>query len=161
MQSIKHYLLWLALAITLLLVYVIEQQEDVETAGVIAPETTPKQQVKQAQNTPAEADFQLREHIIDRPKNLFAVLQKAEPEIVREQRVPQPAMPVNPYTYAGKLIENGEVKVFLTNGRKNYVVKTGDTLEDTWQIKSIESTEMILLNLPTQKQVSVQIGALL
>jgi hypothetical protein len=53
------------------------------------------------------------------------------------------------------------MRVFLTNGQKNYVVKTGDTLEDTWQVKSIESTEMILFNLPTQTQVSVQIGALL
>ena len=162
MQSIKNYLVWIGLAITLLLVYVIEQQEDdVEAVGVIAPEVTQVQQFKQTQQDTAEEDFQLRKQIIDRPKNLFEVPRVAEPEIALEQFMPQPAKPVNPYTYAGKLIEDGEVRVFLTNGRKNYVVKTGDTLEDTWHIKSIESTEMILLNLPTQTQVSVQIGALL
>uniref|UniRef100_I1XJA2 Uncharacterized protein n=2 Tax=Methylophaga nitratireducenticrescens TaxID=754476 RepID=I1XJA2_METNJ len=113
------------------------------------------------QNDVVDEDIQLRNRIIETPKNLFAVPQIAEPEIAVDPLPAQPVMPANPYIYVGKLIEDGEMRVFLTNGRKNYVVKTGDTLEDTWQVKSIESTEMILVNLPTQTQVSVKIGALL
>lgn len=144
------------------MVYWIEQQEDdIEAVEVKAPESVQVQTFQMTQNDVVDEDIQLRNRIIETPKNLFAVPQIAEPEIAVDPLPAQPVMPANPYIYVGKLIEDGEMRVFLTNGRKNYVVKTGDTLEDTWQVKSIESTEMILVNLPTQTQVSVKIGALL
>lgn len=162
MQSIKNYLLWIALAITLLLVYLVEQQDDaIETVEVVAPGSVKNQQINKTQHITPDDDFLLRKHITETPQNLFEVPRIAEPDIAVEHIHTAPALPVNPYIYVGKLIENGEMRVFLTNGRNNYVVKTGDTLEDTWQVKSIQSTEMILLNLPTQTQISVQIGAIL
>lgn len=162
MQSIKNYLVWIGLAITLLMVYLVEQQEeDIDAVEVRAPESVQVHPLQTTQINVPEDDFQLRKPIIETPGNLFEVPQIAEPEIPVDHQLAQPVMPANPYVYVGKLIEEGEMRVFLTNGQKNYVVKTGDTLEDTWQVKSIESTEMILFNLPTQTQVSVQIGALL
>ncbi|MCB2426952.1 hypothetical protein [Methylophaga pinxianii] len=162
MQSIKNYLVWIGLAITLLMVYLVEQQEDdIEAVEVRAPESVQVQPLLNTQIDTTNEDVQLRTPIIETPKNLFAVPQIAEPELAVDPQPSQPVMPANPYIYVGKLIEDGEMRVFLTNGQKNYVVKTGDTLEDTWQVKSIESTEMILVNLPTQTQVSVKIGALL
>lgn len=162
MQSIKNYLVWIGLAITLLMVYLVEQQEDdIDAVEVRAPESVQVQSFQPTRTDIAEDDFQLRKPIIETPGNLFEVPRIAEPEIAVNPQPAQPVMPTNPYVYVGKLIEDGEMRVFLTNGQKNYVVKTGDTLEDTWQVKSIESTEMILFNLPTQTQVSVQIGALL
>ena len=147
---------------TLLMVYWVEQQEkDLDAVEVRAPESVQVQTVQMTQLDTSEEEVQLRKPIIETPKNLFAVPQMAEPEITDAPQPVQPVMPANPYIYVGKLVENGEMRVFLTNGQKNYVVKTGDTLEDTWQVKSIESTEMILVNLPTQTQVSVKIGALL
>lgn len=162
MQSIKNYLVWIGLAITLLMVYLVEQQEeDIDAVEVRAPESVQVQPLQATQTGTTDEDFQLRKPIIEMPKNLFEVPRIAEPEMPVDPQPTQPMMPENPYVYVGKLIEDGEMRVFLTNGQKNYVVKTGDTLEDTWQVKSIESTEMILFNLPTQTQVSVQIGALL
>ncbi|PTB86490.1 hypothetical protein C9940_02135 [Pseudidiomarina aestuarii] len=162
MQSIKNYLVWIGLAITLLMVYLVEQQEeDVETVEVRAPESVQIQPLQTTQIDNTDDDVQLRKPIIETPGNLFEVPKIAEPEMPVDPQPAQAMMPTNPYVYVGKLIEDGEMRVFLTNGQKNYVVKTGDTLEDTWQVKSIESTEMILFNLPTQTQVSVQIGALL
>jgi len=161
-QSIKNYLVWIGLAITLLMVYLVEQQEeDIDAVEVRAPESVQVQSFQPTRTDIAEDDFQLRKPIIETPKNLFEVPRSAEPEMPVDHQPAQPVIPANPYVYVGKLIEDGEMRVFLTNGQKNYVVKTGDTLEDTWQVKSIESTEMILFNLPTQTQVSVQIGALL
>lgn len=162
MPSIKNYLVWIGLGITLLMVYWVEQQEkDLDAVEVRAPESVQVQTVQMTQLDRTNEDVQLRKPIIETPKNLFAVPQMADPEITVAPQPVQPVMPANPYIYVGKLVENGEMRVFLTNGQKNYVVKTGDTLEDTWQVKSIESTEMILVNLPTQTQVSVKIGALL
>lgn len=162
MQSIKNYLVWIGLAITLVVVYLVEQQkEEIDTVEVRAPESVQVQSFQVTQTDPTDEAIQLRELIIETPKNLFEVPRHAEPEIAVSPIPAQPVIPANPYIYVGKLIEDGEIRVFLTNGQKNYVVKTGDTLEDTWQVKAIESTEMILFNLPTQTQVSVQIGALL
>lgn len=162
MQSIKNYLIWIGLAITLLMVYWVEQQEDdIEAVEVRAPESVQVQTFQMTQNDVIDEDIQLRNRVIETPKNLFAVPQIAEPQIAVDPLPAQPVMPANPYIYVGKLIEDGEMRVFLTNGQKNYVVKTGDTLENTWRVQSIESTEMILVNLPTQTQVSVKIGALL
>ncbi len=162
MQSIKNYLVWIGLGITLLMVYWIEQQEeDVETVEVRAPESVQIQPVQTTQIDTTDEDVQLRKPIIETPGNLFEVPRIAEPEMPVDPQPAQPVMPANPYVYVGKLIEDGEMRVFLTNGQKNYVVKAGDTLEETWRVQSIESTEMILVNLPTQTQVSVKIGALL
>ena len=162
MQSIKNYLVWIGLGITLLMVYWIEQQEeDVETVEVRAPESVQIQPVQTTQIDTTDEDVQLRKPIIETPGNLFEVPRIAEPEMPVDPHPAQPVMPANPYIYVGKLIEDGEMRVFLTNGQKNYVVKAGDTLEETWRVQSIESTEMILVNLPTQTQVSVKIGALL
>ena len=162
MQSIKNYLVWIGLGITLLMVYWIEQQEeDIDAVEVRAPESVQVQPLQTTQIDTTDDDVQLRKPIIETPQNLFEVPRIAEPEMPVDPLPAQPVMPANPYIYVGKLIEDGEMRVFLTNGQKNYVVKTGDTLEDTWQVKSIESTEMILVNLPTQTQVSVKIGALL
>ncbi|HIC48165.1 MAG TPA: hypothetical protein EYM37_09870 [Methylophaga aminisulfidivorans] len=182
MQKLKDNLVWIGLALTLLLVVFVELQDepdnDTTEVVVVAPdhvqtqsEQKQTQQIqKQAVQTQetfvvAQSDnnsrFSLRKKIIDVPVDLFALPQaKQESQPIAVAPRP-PVPPVNPYTYVGKLIEDGEMRVFLTNGRENYVVQAGDTLEEVWQVKAIHSTEMILLNLPTQTQIRVEIGAVL
>ena len=180
MQKLKDNLVWVGLALTLLLVVFVELQDepdnDMNEVVVVAPDHVQTQsertqqiqkQAVQTQDTlvVVQADnnsrFTLRKKIIDVPVDLFALPQaKQESQPIAVAPRP-PAPPVNPYTYVGKLIEDGEMRVFLTNGRENYVVRAGDTLEKVWQVKAIHSTEMILLNLPTQTQIRVEIGAVL
>ncbi len=180
MQKLKDNLVWVALALTLLLVVFVEMQDEPDNSEtnvvVVAPDHVQTQSVHiqaiqeqaiQPQKNLATAktdnstEFALRKKIIEVPVNLFELpkpKQESQPVAVAPRA---PAPPVNPYTYVGKLIEDGEMRVFLTNGRDNYVVRAGDKLEGVWQVKAIHSTEMILLNLPTQTQIRVEIGAVL
>ncbi|MAX50833.1 MAG: hypothetical protein CMH22_02500 [Methylophaga sp.] len=185
MHKLKDNLVWVGLALTLLLVVFVEMQDGPDNSEtdvfVVAPDHVQTQSVQtqatqtqtiQSQTiqpqkslaiakTDNSTEFALRKKIIDVPVNVFA-LPKPKQEIQPVAVAPRaPATPVNPYTYVGKLIEDGEMRVFLTNGRDNYVVRAGDTLEEVWQVKAIHSTEMILLNLPTQTQIRVAIGAVL
>jgi len=184
MQKLKDNLVWVGLALTLFLVVFVELQDEPGNSEtdvvVVAPDhvqthsvqtQASQTQIIQSQTiqpqtlaiaeTANNSEFVLRKKIIDVPVNLFALpkpKQESQPVAVAPRA---PATPVNPYTYVGKLIEDGEMRVFLTNGRDNYVVRAGDTLEEVWQVKAIHSTEMILLNLPTQTQIRVAIGAVL
>lgn len=190
MQKLKDNLVWVGLALTLLLVVFVELQDepdnDMTEVVVVAPDhvQTQSEQTQQVQKQTIQSQsvqkqpvqtqgtlvvtqaddnnrFTLRKKIIDVPINVFALPQPKQESNPIAVAPRTPAPPVNPYTYVGKLIEDGEMRVFLTNGRENYVVRAGDTLEKVWQVKAIHSTEMILLNLPTQTQIRVEIGAVL
>ena len=158
-------MLWIGLAITLVLVYGISEQENNNDLGISQPL---KNDFTQAQVPnrihvikAVDETSLLRKEIIDTAINMFEVPSNEQETISIIDEPSAPPVPNNPYIYAGKLLENGEMVVFLTNGRDNYAVKNGDTLDDEWKVKAIHSTEMILLNLSTQTQISVQIGALL
>lgn len=162
---IKDNMVWIALAITLVLVYGISEQEDENDLSIsqaLKPDLTPAQVPSRVHVIKAVDETSLlRKEIMDSAINMFEV-PSSEQEAISIVAMPSaPPVPMNPYIYAGKLLENGEMVVFLTNGRNNYAVKSGDTIEDEWKVKAIRSTEMILLNLATQTQISVQIGALL
>jgi hypothetical protein len=163
MQSIKKYGVWLGLLITLVLVYVVEQGEgDADTLVTIADKEsfTSTPDIKTKPLT-AEKSFLLRERIVEAPTNLFSVSSMAQIEQVYDDQPSEPELPINPYRYVGKLVEGEEVIVFLTDGRKNYAVKTGDTLEGTWKVDFIKPPEMGLQFLPLQTHVRLQVGVLL
>lgn len=68
-------------------------------------------------------------------------------------------MPANPFIYAGKIIEDGSLVVFLIEGEKSHAVKSGDLIEDTWKVKSITPTTMTLKNIPLKIEIQMEIGA--
>jgi len=65
--------------------------------------------------------------------------------------------PPLPYSYAGKLEEDGSYIVFLTNENKNYAVRVGDTL-GSWHVKSIRPPSMIMRYMPLKIDVPLIIG---
>lgn len=158
-------MVWIGLAITLVLVYGISEQEDENDLSISQALTTDFTQAQVANRThvikAVDEPSLLRKEIMDTAINMFEVPTNEQEAISIIAMPSAPPVPMNPYIYAGKLLENGEMVVFLTNGQNNYAVKSGDTIDDEWKVKAIHSTEMILLNLASQTQISVQIGALL
>ena len=57
--------------------------------------------------------------IRDRPKNIFTTFGVAE-NAGAENIAPQKSAPVNPFVYAGKVVEDGKVTVFLLDGEKSH-----------------------------------------
>lgn len=161
MSRMKDSLLWLALAITLVLVFLVNQQEDeVMVSDGLAPAPRVAVTPQQPLTTEHEPRF-FRDTLVASTVDIFAVAQPVEENIPTQQRQAAPPTPANPFTYIGKLVEAGEVSIFLTNGRQKFVVKKGDIVDSNWKVIAIQATEMELLNLPTLTSVRVQIGALL
>lgn len=165
MQIIKDYLLWVVLMITLVLVYAVRQNDNsAEEFVVIQPRVSTQTYIPQTSQQPVimtrNDGFELRKKAIETPINLFD-MPVEEPAVVVYQSLTSTTqmVPTNPYRYVGKLLEDDDLHVFLTNGQNNFIVKTGDILNDEWKVTAMDSTEMVLLNIPTQTQITVQIGA--
>jgi hypothetical protein len=69
-----------------------------------------------------------------------------------------PPPPV-PFTYMGKMLDDGETVVFLTRGDRNYVVRKGATLDGQYRVDTIGPRTMVLTYLPAKARQSLEIGS--
>lgn len=166
MHFIKQYSVWLALGLTLIAsAWVSQQESDAPDAVVLVQQKTnvnsakPESMRSTANPSSALGDgVYKRLAINDTPQNLFTALASPEP-LSDEVASTGPLMPVNPFTYEGKLLENGKLIVFLTDGVRNHLVQVGDVLDDVWQIQSIQPPELTLKYIPLKTEIKMQIGA--
>lgn len=61
---------------------------------------------------------------------------------------PPPQAPPLPFSYMGKLLESGKTTVFLTKEDRNYIVRTGDTLDGTYGVETVDEDQAVLNYLP-------------
>lgn len=71
---------------------------------------------------------------------------------------PPPSAPPLPFAYMGKLIEDGQMTVFLTKQDRNYVVKTGDTIDGTYKVDEVSARMLTLTYLPLKIKQTLMIG---
>lgn len=67
-------------------------------------------------------------------------------------------VPPPPFVYIGKMIENGQAKVFLQEGETLYGVKRGDKLGSAYQVLAITNDQIRLLYRPMNLTQTVNIG---
>jgi hypothetical protein len=72
---------------------------------------------------------------------------------------PPPQAPPLPYTYVGKIMDGGQVIVFLAKQDRNYMVKEGETLDGIYRIDDINAGTMLFTYLPLNQQQILAIGA--
>jgi hypothetical protein len=169
MILIKKYGVWLALACTLMATLWVSTQEEAnelvvlnykESAKFTQPEhkKTGMEQSKVENQVMVNDNFKPRRTDNDVPKNIFTpyVAIQNSPEL---NKVPTRSLPNNPFVYAGKIIEDGALVVFLIDGNKSHAVRTGDVIEDTWKIVSITPPTMILKYMPLKIELQMEIGA--
>ena len=61
---------------------------------------------------------------------------------------PPPSAPQLPFTYIGRMIDGGEVILFLTGNGQQYTVRQGDVLNDSYRVDSISDKSVVLTYLP-------------
>jgi len=71
---------------------------------------------------------------------------------------PPPSAPPLPFVYMGKLIEDGQLTVFLTKQELNYVVKAGDTIDGMYKVEAVSPLIMTLVYLPLNIKQTLMIG---
>jgi hypothetical protein len=72
---------------------------------------------------------------------------------------PKPKAPPLPFTYAGRLIDDGRTTVFLSRQGRNQLVNPGDLIENTWRVEAIGTTTMTLIYLPLNESQTLALGA--
>jgi hypothetical protein len=72
---------------------------------------------------------------------------------------PAPQAPPLPFAYLGKLIEADGISVFLTNGSRNWVVRSGDTIDGAYRVEAIGDGTMTLTYLALDIRQELGIGA--
>ena len=92
--------------------------------------------------------------------DLFTAHSWAPPPVVREAPPPPPppSAPPFPYTYIGKIIQDGVPTVYLARQENNFAVKVGDTLEGNYRVEQINGAAMTLLYLPLNMKQTFPIG---
>lgn len=167
MQFIKQYGVWMALSLTLIAsVWVGQQENDAADAVVLVQQrnnagkaTRGSMSSVTSPNLASGASVYRRSVIDDTPQNLFTVFALPQEPLPDEVANIGPQMPANPFTYAGKLLDDGKLIVFLTDGVRNHSVQVGDVLDDVWQIQSIHPPELTLKYIPLKTEIQMQIGA--
>jgi hypothetical protein len=76
----------------------------------------------------------------------------------RRSSGPPPPPPL-PFTYMGKMLEDGQTVVFLTRGDRNYVVRKGATIDGQYRVDAIGPRSMVLTYLPAKAKQSLAIGS--
>lgn len=71
---------------------------------------------------------------------------------------PPPAPPPLPFTYMGKLLEEGKLTVFISHQDRNYAVKAGDTIEGSYRVDKVEAQRVLFTYLPLNMQQTLVIG---
>lgn len=65
---------------------------------------------------------------------------------------PPPSAPPLAFTFLGRMVDRGEVTIFLSKGGRQYTVKVNDVLDDTYRVDRITATDTVLTYLPLNTQ---------
>ena len=163
MLVMKKYAIWIVLLMTLAATFLVANEDEAsDVSETLAP-------VKRVQAKRSASEIVLsktsnnealiqRPEYIEEPHNIFTVFVPAND--TTQENVQIETAPENPFTFSGKLVDDGEIVVFLTDGQINYSVKLGDTLNGLWQIQSISPPMMTIKYIPLNIEMQMHIGAL-
>ncbi|HSH87230.1 MAG TPA: hypothetical protein VK958_08295 [Methylophilus sp.] len=157
---IRRWLILCALGCTLLACWWVEQAE--QSPEVIAgPGSTRMQRrVTLAQALPAA---RVVSEVIIQPVpavyeeegvNLFEAMPTPAAEIAEAQAI----APVSPYTYAGRLQEEGRWTVFLTDGQQQYVLHEGDRFAEGWKVAVLDQEKVVLQHATGRFEIRLDNG---
>jgi len=89
------------------------------------------------------------------PSDIFYKIKPVEQQV---DAVSEPEVPPLPFIYTGKVIQDDQLRVFLSSGKKNFIAKQGDILEDMYRIDEIALPNIIFTYLPMNVVQSLSIG---
>jgi hypothetical protein len=109
----------------------------------------------------ASAQFKLEVRLKaeDEVTDLFAPVELKKDKVANTPAAPViPVAPPLPFTFAGKMIENGHVKVFLQEGEALYTVSEGEMLGSRYKVLGLENGKISLLYLPLNITQTINVG---
>ena len=160
MQIIKQYGVWIVLSLTLIATWWVSYHEEIENVVALPKYRSIEAslQVDSDNNVQLVESEPARLSVPDEnPQNLFTIFDPPNEQVNAAQEA-APVTPINPYVYAGKIIDGMQITVFLLNGENSYAVKVGDILDEVWKVKAIKPPNLTLRYLPLKTDVQLDIG---
>lgn len=77
--------------------------------------------------------------------------------VVKAPPPPPPRAPALPFTYLGKLQDGANTTVFVGQGGRSHVLKSGDKLA-SYQVESIGTSDMVFVYLPLGEKQRLSFG---
>ena len=101
----------------------------------------------------------------DPPRDLFhierppqPVAAAAAPQVTTPAPPPRPVAPPLPYTYMGRIREQGQLSVFLTRNGKPYIARPGAVLDGQYRVDAIDPPLLEFTYLPLAQKQTLNIG---
>lgn len=156
----RRWIMLGALGLTLLACWWVEQAEQPSTvaSSMATPRVRARVPLAQAMpqlaaaNPAASVALPLAEQ--QAGVNLFSAMQ----EPVADSAAATVAVPVSPYTYAGRLQEDGRWTVFLTDGQQQYVLHEGDQFAAGWKVAVLDQQKVILQHAADRFEIRLDHG---
>jgi hypothetical protein len=157
----RRWIMLVALGLTLLACWWVEQAEQPSNvAGTIAtPRVRARVPLAQAMPQLAAANpavVSVALPLVEEQAgvNLFSAMEMP----VADTSAPAVAVPVSPYTYAGRLQEDGRWTVFLTDGQQQYVLHEGDRFAQGWKVAVLDQQKVILQHAAERFEIRLDRG---
>lgn len=149
------------LTATLVAMVWVEEQAGEETIAVAEPKKS-RAVEKTAQAQTSRLDLQKLQRSRDEEEQIRDVFKAKSwyvpPPPPKPEPPPPPAPPPLPFKYMGKLLDEGQLTVFITKQDRNYAVKTGDTIEGAYRVESVDAQRVLFTYLPLNMQQTLVIG---
>lgn len=134
-----------------------------ESTAIVQPAATHGEQTVQNKKGPPAGPIALRLDQLHRHEKKYSVTDIFSG---KSWYVPPPApipvppsAPPIPFTYMGKIVEDGIPLFFLSKQERSYSVKPGDILDGTYRVDAIETGTVTLTYLPLNIKQTLSIGA--
>lgn len=89
--------------------------------------------------------------------NLFPV-QTWQPPPPPPPPPPKPTAPPLPFQYGGQLVEGGEIVVFLSQQKRQHVVRAGDAIDNLYRVEAIKPGRIEFTYLPLKQRQELLTG---
>jgi hypothetical protein len=70
---------------------------------------------------------------------------------------PAPMAPPVPYRFVGRMLQDGQLSVFLANGDSVITAKQGDTIDGVYRVESVGEHEIALMYLPLKQRQTIAV----
>jgi hypothetical protein len=132
-----------------------ENSDAEATVATVSHKTTRHEAEAPQQTTPQREQLA---RYSDSVKDIFALPISEQPPAQMPTEIIEPAAPPLPFTYMGRVVENGSEAIFLATAQQNYMARSGDVLESHYRIDSIDDVQVVFTYLPLKSVQTLEIG---
>lgn len=167
-MSPRNYLLGLALILTIVAAIYPSQDNSMEIVETTTVRTTKPLNTVRTVSEAQNVELNSREWVVEKDvRDLFYIKPKVvEVPVQAKQELPvivepsQPVAPPLPFTYLGKMTEEGQITVYVAKPGRNYALRGGEIIDGMYKVQSIDAQKIIFNYIPlSSEQILVTRGA--